>query len=334
MAGRVRRTLWAAIIGASATFAVPVESIAASCAALRAELASTSRGADRGKAERYATAVRRQERELRTTRRMASRGGCSHSRTSQCKKLNDTIQAMERRVADLDRQRRRASGSGRSRSSIQRDLARQNCNAVAAKPKPVPPPPKVASLAPRAERGSVTTPAAPGLPTTGNYRTVCVRTCDGYYFPVSNATTRDRFGADTKRCAAMCPRAETRLFVHGLGGDADTMFDRTGRRYADMSYAFQHTRADYTPSPACSCGRPVAPIRQTSLRGTSDRVVPSPLGMAPPMGDAETRRNANLDFGWRKARTIVREGTSGAVDRPVRVVGPAFLPDQAEVAVR
>src|SRR5690606_29512315 len=30
----------------------------------------------------------------------------------------------------------------------------------------------------------------------GTYRTVCVRLCDGFFFPISFATTPDRFGAD------------------------------------------------------------------------------------------------------------------------------------------
>ena len=111
------------------------------------------------------------------------------------------------------------------------------------------------------------------------------------------------------------------------------MFDRRGKRYAEMSYAFQHTREDYRPSEACSCGRPVAPIRTSTLRGTADVSVPSPIGIAPPAGDAETRRNAALDFGWDKARTLATDERP-TDERPVRVVGPVFLPDPTRATTR
>ncbi len=39
----------------------------------------------------------------------------------------------------------------------------------------------------------------------GPYRTMCVRTCDGAFFPItSNATPAD-FGRDAASCAARCP---------------------------------------------------------------------------------------------------------------------------------
>ena len=332
---RMRRALAVGLVAALATVGLPSpKAIAASCGALRAELASAGKErVDRRKAERYASALRRQQRELATTKRMASRGGCARSRTSQCRTITNTIAAMEKRVGELDRQRRRAlkGGGGRSRSAIERDLRRKNCNGSARRTEP---PKREARPTKRAASPSVSTPVAPSGPPPGNYRTVCVRTCDGYYFPISHATSRAGFADDTKQCASMCPRAETRLFVHALNGGVETMFDRTGRRYAEQSYAFRHTRPDYRPSEACSCGRPLAPVRTGTLRGTSDRPVPAPLGMAPPAGDAETRRNAAVDFGWDRAAIIARSGGAPARERPVRVVGPAFLPDPVAAEAR
>jgi hypothetical protein len=45
-----------------------------------------------------------------------------------------------------------------------------------------------------------------------NYRTVCVRLCDGYQWPISFSTTDDRFEDDERRCQQSCT-SPTRLFV-------------------------------------------------------------------------------------------------------------------------
>jgi hypothetical protein len=49
--------------------------------------------------------------------------------------------------------------------------------------------------------------------TGGTYRTLCVRLCDGFYFPISYSTLRERFVADAKQCEQRCP-SRSRLFVH------------------------------------------------------------------------------------------------------------------------
>ena len=44
----------------------------------------------------------------------------------------------------------------------------------------------------------------------GTYRTMCVRLCDGYYFPISFSTTSERFPEDAQNCTAMWVRATPR----------------------------------------------------------------------------------------------------------------------------
>src|SRR6185312_7928840 len=51
------------------------------------------------------------------------------------------------------------------------------------------------------------------------YRTFCVRTCDGYYFPMSPASSRGQFARDQKNCQAACPNAEMQLFYQEAYGD-------------------------------------------------------------------------------------------------------------------
>jgi hypothetical protein len=87
----------------------------------------------------------------------------------------------------------------------------------------------------------------PGRETT--YRTLCVRLCDGYYFPISYATRRDRFAQDRKQCDQRCPGA--RLHVYRNPGEgADDMVDLEGRPYRKLTTAFVY-RTEYIAG--CTC---------------------------------------------------------------------------------
>ena len=57
----------------------------------------------------------------------------------------------------------------------------------------------------------------PEMATT--YRTLCVRLCDGFYFPISSCHVRkSRFARDADACSASCG-SEARLFYHpNVGG--------------------------------------------------------------------------------------------------------------------
>jgi len=76
--------------------------------------------------------------------------------------------------------------------------------------------------------------------TGGTYRTLCVRLCDGFYFPISYSTVRERFAADAKQCEQNCP-TRSRLFVHrNPGEEVADMVDLEGRRYRSLPTAFLH----------------------------------------------------------------------------------------------
>jgi len=82
------------------------------------------------------------------------------------------------------------------------------------------------------------------------YRTLCVRLCDGYYFPISFSIARKYLARDSCRCQASCGK-EGRLFFHRTG-DADIaeMKDLEGRPYSKLESAFLY-RAAYFPN--CKC---------------------------------------------------------------------------------
>ena len=71
------------------------------------------------------------------------------------------------------------------------------------------------------------------------HRTMCVRLCDGYYFPISFATTEDKFERDERVCAQSCS-SPAKLYVYrNPGQDPEQMVSRDGRPYSKLPTAFQ-----------------------------------------------------------------------------------------------
>lgn len=84
----------------------------------------------------------------------------------------------------------------------------------------------------------------------GSYRTMCVRLCDGFYWPVSFATSRGGLADDQQTCEASCG-APVRLFYYSNPeGSPEQMVDLKGQAYASLKTAFRY-RAVYDE--ACKC---------------------------------------------------------------------------------
>jgi hypothetical protein len=77
---------------------------------------------------------------------------------------------------------------------------------------------------------------------SGTYRTICVRMCDGYYFPISNATTKAGFYSDQRKCQSTCGE-EARLFHHPASStNVDQAVDNSGRMYGHLQTAFLYRK--------------------------------------------------------------------------------------------
>ena len=73
-------------------------------------------------------------------------------------------------------------------------------------------------------------PGASGRAGTG-YRTVCVRMCDGFFFPISFGTSEGSFSRDQSTCSNACPGA--RLYHYKAGSeDPEDMVDQSGQAYS------------------------------------------------------------------------------------------------------
>jgi Protein of unknown function (DUF2865) len=78
---------------------------------------------------------------------------------------------------------------------------------------------------------------------TRTYRTMCVRLCDGFYFPLSNSVRRGRLYHDNRACMQRCD-GEARLFYYPTdGGSVETMVDLAGRSYQSLPNAFRYRKA-------------------------------------------------------------------------------------------
>ena len=93
--------------------------------------------------------------------------------------------------------------------------------------------------APGNESGAII--GAPQQQMGGTYRTVCVRLCDGYYFPVSYATTPDRFQQDAQTCQRECPAAQAQLYTyHNPGEEMNQAVGLDGQPYSALPAAFAY----------------------------------------------------------------------------------------------
>jgi hypothetical protein len=85
---------------------------------------------------------------------------------------------------------------------------------------------------------------------TGRFRAVCVRLCDGYYWPMNNRATAQTLNEMADRCTSACG-AEARLF-YSENDDVDpaAMTDLAGRRYDALRTAFVYRTKLVS---GCSC---------------------------------------------------------------------------------
>ena len=85
---------------------------------------------------------------------------------------------------------------------------------------------------------------------SGSGRMVCVRSCDGFFFPLQNLPSR----ADADdMCQALCPGSETAAYSMPADGEISQAVSMRGKAYSQLANALKYTtRVD----PACACRKP------------------------------------------------------------------------------
>jgi hypothetical protein len=179
----------------------------------------------------------------------------------------------------------------------------------------------------------------------GEFHTMCVRTCDGYFFPMSNAASVGDFERDQKNCESSCRGTEMQVFYsRGMDDDSGSMTSSlTGQPYASLPTAYLYKQANYARPPTCGCnaqardftiigGNPPNPEQSQPESGMAP-FIPIPAAKPDPGADPETLANAEGGLDLDAIKRLTTKAPVSPVSalppdqRKVRVVGPAFLPD-------
>jgi Protein of unknown function (DUF2865) len=330
------------------------------CIRLEGQLAAVDRGGDPAREEqirRYQDAQGKQQGELDRVTLQAKRMGCDSSgffslfngQSAQCGPVNNQIQRMRGNLDQITTslERLRSDGSGgaereNQRRSVLTALAQNNCG------------PQYANAA----RGpgsfidnlfgnnNNNSPAPPGVdmgPQSGTFRTVCVRTCDGAYFPVSFSTYQARFQDDEKTCKALCPATEATLFAYrNPGEDINQAVSISGQPYTSLPNAFKF-RTEFNPSCACKAA---GQTWSDALKSVDDKAVLEQQGdIIVTEESAKKMQQRAQPQPPQKTAPVAKKGTTAGVPAPVggppaadstpaagdekksiRTVGPTFIP--------
>jgi hypothetical protein len=79
-------------------------------------------------------------------------------------------------------------------------------------------------------------------PSGQGYRTVCVRKCDGYFFPIAHQRHKGGFERDQKICGGIYGGDHAELYYYPSDGTIDTARSIGGRAYKDQSFAHLYQR--------------------------------------------------------------------------------------------
>jgi len=233
------------------------------CARLESQLASVDRGtsdpARAAQLKRYEDSIAKQQADLDRMSAQSQRQGCQGagifslfiSQPPQCNAINSQVQQMrtnlDRMTADYQRLQPNSGEQESQRQNVIAALAQNNCG------------PQYRAAAGQQRGlfdvvfGSTTGFGGDGGP-SGTYRTVCVRMCDGYYYPISFATSPSRFRDDQDVCLRTCPATDVALYAYrNPGGEMREAISIDGKRYTDLPNAFRY-RQEYNPS--CACRKP------------------------------------------------------------------------------
>jgi hypothetical protein len=180
-------------------------------------------------------------------------------------------------------------------------------------------------------------------PQGSGYRTVCVRVCDGYYYPISYSASPSKFPEDERACQASCPATEAQLFTYrNPGEDINQAVSQGGQLYTALPNAFKYRQAFDN---ACSCKRSGESWSQ-ALKGIQDPTAQSgdvvvneerAKQLSQPRVDAQGKpirleippRPAKPDPKAAKPPDAKEDDTPAPVardpNRAVRQVGPTFI---------
>jgi hypothetical protein len=173
--------------------------------------------------------------------------------TRKCVDLARETENLKRQRADLETQRSQLIASmGRSYTDeIVRELARNNCGSTYSQQARRNDPNPFSSIWQEDSGGGGGGLGGFSSLPYATYRTMCVRLCDGYYFPVSFSTLPNHFERDAEVCQSKCAAPTELFYYQNPGGAVEQMIGaQSNTPYTSMKTAFRY-RKEYVAG--CSC---------------------------------------------------------------------------------
>jgi uncharacterized protein DUF2865 len=318
------------------------------CPRLQGQLAAFDQGAaDPARTDqikRSEDAIAKQQADLDRAVAQAHKAGCAgegffalfSALSPQCGPITSQIQQMrgglDHMISDLEQLKSGNNNQEGQRRALIGQLAQNNCGAqyTAAANSTGGPGGFFDALF---GGGTVVNPNGDGAP-SGTYHTVCVRTCDGYYFPISYSTVASRFTDDANACQRLCPASEVSLYTfHNPGEDMTQAVSATGQMYTALPNAFRY-RKELTAG--CSCRRP-GQSWADALKNADDATTLESGDIVVTDQNAKALSQAPKEPGKQQAAVAASQpGSSGSTAAPasvsssdakrvVRTVGPPFM---------
>ncbi|SCB56438.1 Protein of unknown function [Rhizobium aethiopicum] len=316
------------------------------CNDLRGRLADLPRSIGNGngpETRQYASAIAEQNLELRKVRNDLRSYGCTSGsmvviggeNADFCAELSDAEARMIDNIRYLQDRRnelRSQAGDDDARRELTAALERNGCNSENFY---APTERSANDLAPSVEEQAMRTDtfiplggeeADPlhDLPRTEMFSpvsTICVRSCDGGFFPISSNTTSVDFDRDAQTCAKMCPGIETELYYREVTStDASHMISvATGAPYSAMTNAFAYKNRAPGEKNSCACNLTAYYDEMRGKHGPSE---------PPQQGSITTVRTnppAKDTAAAAPPQPSVPERPYDPTQKKVRQVGPQFL---------
>ena len=235
------------------------------CMQLQQELVSASQGGGGSSDDvaRLDQQIAQNDRVFQGTQAAMQDAGCFESffifgkalvRSPKCLKMNDRVEDARRQLAALQQQRAALSGGGgnkRRQAELQDAMARSGCGGQVRAPK------RGGGLLDffgggqeQEEEQQPETPIYRSIDPNGRYRSVCVRLCDGFFYPISFATYSSRLAQEQEQCQSSCA-APAELYVYrNPGQEIEQAISLNGSAYMDLPVALKF-RKSYVNG--CSC---------------------------------------------------------------------------------
>jgi hypothetical protein len=361
------------ICAAGFTLAQPMSEQQIRCLQLQRELASAPTGGG-GVPSADLAAIQTQIAQLQRvydgTRASMEDAGCFEGffifgkglvRSPKCISMNNRMEDARRQLQQLQEQRNAAGGGSRRRQAeLQDALARNGCGGAM--------PPQQRSRGGLFDwfgggREEEIVPEQPDMPISrsidpnGVYRSICVRLCDGFFYPISYSTYASRLSQDATECQSNCA-APAELYVYrNPGASPEQAISLNGSAYADLPVAFRYKKeyvkgcsckqAEYNPTEietynkSAEATAATAPVKgKPAKKGAAP--VPAPQTAAPPpqaapdqaaapTGEAAPPAQLDLDVtGSGAPAAPAAEPQAEAAPVPVSPEVPVAPPPQAQ----